>query len=528
MNEVQHTTSGARGAGIRLSDLAREIPGFPDAVGDASVLVYGVKHDSRLVEQGDLFVMRKGEKADGTAFAKAAIERGAVALLALKGTEIDLGVPTVFVDDIQDGLAFASSAIYGHPSFAVDVIGITGTNGKTTTSHLVRRAINGALGGEFAGLIGTVGHSFRDLAIDASHTTPEADETSRVLSLMKARGASHVAMEISSIALTLGRAKALRIRVAAFTNLTQDHLDFHRTMEAYGEAKASLFTDLGPAAAVINVGDPFGRTLIDRIRTQAIRVRATREGAPADIFPSEHASDARGIRGTLQTPVGPVPFSSRLVGAHNLENLVVTFGIAHALELDLLAVSRALAHDVGAPGRLERCDDDSDSFQVLVDYAHTPDALVRVIEALRPLTKGRLFCVFGCGGDRDKTKRGPMGEAASAADLVIVTSDNPRTEDPSEIAAPIVEAVAKSKRSLSEASMLRTSASGFIAELDREKAIQLAVENASEGDVVLLAGKGHEDYQIIGTEKRSFDDRLIAKRFLAARRTSLRSQERSA
>lgn len=522
------TTAGVRGAGIRLSDVAREIPGTPEITGNKDVLVYGVKHDSRLVEKGDLFVMRKGANADGAAFAQAAVDRGACALLAAKGTDLDLGVPIIGVDDVQDGLAFAAAAVYGHPSFAIDVIGITGTNGKTTTSHLVRSAINGAFKSECAGLIGTVGHTFRDLAIDASHTTPEADETARVLAMMKARGATHVAMEVSSIALTLGRARALRIRVAAFTNLTQDHLDFHGTMDAYGEAKALLFTDLGPASAVINVGDPFGAALVARARSQVVRVRAGLEGPAAEIYPIECTIDARGIRGVLHTPVGGVSFSSRLVGAHNLENLVVAFGIAYALELDLRAVAEALAEDVGAPGRLERCDEDGDAFRVLVDYAHTPDALARVIDALRPLTKGRLFCIFGCGGDRDRTKRGPMGEAAAGADLVIVTSDNPRTEDPNEIAKPIVEAVSRAKRSLSDPTMLRTEATGYVAELDREQAIRLAVENASEGDVILLAGKGHEDYQIVGTEKRPFDDRVIAKRFLAARRPRDLSSGRSA
>jgi len=518
MSEASQTTAHVRGAGVRLSDLVREIPGNTDLRGDGAIVVYGVKHDSRLVEPGDLFVMRKGEHADGAAFAKSAVEKGAVALLAPKEIAIDLGVPVISVGDIKDGLAFSSACIYGHPSFAVDVVGITGTNGKTTTSHLVRAAINGALGGEFAGLIGTVGHTFKDIAIDASHTTPEADETARVMALMKSRGASHVAMEVSSIALTLGRARAIRFRVAAFTNLTQDHLDFHQTMSAYGDAKAILFTELGPASCVVNVGDAFGVELAKRARTQVVRVRATMQGEPADIFPKSVTIDARGIRGELQTPLGALSFTSRLIGAHNLENLVVAFGIAHALELDLDLVARSLATDIGAPGRLERCDEDSDGISVLVDYAHTPDALVRVVDALRPLTKGRLFCLFGCGGDRDKTKRGPMGDAASSADIAIVTSDNPRTEDPIEIAKPIVEAVrVKRPRVLSE-SDLATAPQGHYVELDRGKAIALAIQNAQPGDVVLLAGKGHEDYQIIGTEKRVFDDRVIAKAYLAARR----------
>lgn len=497
-----------RDGGLRLDELLRELPGPARVVGDGSVRVRGIHHDSRAVEPGDLFVARKGEKSDGTRFAVDAVRRGAVAVMAASEA-IDVGkqgVPLVVVEDIASALAYAASAVFGHPSFSLEVVGITGTNGKTTTAHLVRAAVDGAIGRPSCGVIGTVGHSFDGWRAPAEHTTPEADEIARVMAAMRTRGATHVAMEVSSHALALGRARAVRFRVAALTNLTQDHLDFHGTMREYAEAKARLFTELGPGAVVLNVDDAFGRELVSRVRAPMVRVSA-RVGADADLAPTRVRIDARGIDATFRTPGGEeIAIASRLVGAHNLENLAVALGVACSLELELPRVAAALSAEPGAPGRLERCDREGDDVTVLVDYAHTPDALARALEALRAVTRGRIWCVFGCGGDRDPTKRGPMGQAVAArADVAVVTNDNPRTEDPRAIADAVVAGV-------------RGAGKEPIVELDRRKAIDLAVRSAAGGDVILVAGKGHEDYQIVGTVKHPFDDRIETRRALDARR----------
>ena len=496
---------------LRLDELSRDLPLHAEIAGDASVRVRGVRHDSRAVEPGDLFVARRGEKVDGARFVRDAVARGAVAVMAARGTldPASAGVPVLLVDDPAVALGFAASAVYGHPSFSLEVVGITGTNGKTTTAHLVRAAVDGALGATLCGVIGTVGHRFGDWSLPAEHTTPEADDIARAMASMRARGATHVAMEVSSHALELGRVRAVHVRVAALTNLTQDHLDFHGSMTAYAAAKARLFTEIGPGAAVLNVDDAFGRELASRVKTPLVRVSARLDaGAAADIAPREVHLEASGTRATVRTPAGDVALSSRLVGAHNLENLLLALGIAHALELDLARAAAALSREPGAPGRFERCDGEGDDVTVLVDYAHTPDALARALDAVRAVGQGRVWCVFGCGGDRDPSKRGPMGEAvARRADVTVVTSDNPRTEDPEAIAGAVVAGV-------------RAAGVEPVVELDRRAAIDLAVRSASRGDAVLIAGKGHEDYQILGMVKHPFDDRIEARRALAARRVA--------
>jgi UDP-N-acetylmuramoyl-L-alanyl-D-glutamate--2,6-diaminopimelate ligase len=498
--------------GMRLGDLARELPMATRVEGDASVRVTGVRHDSRSVEPGELFVARRGETVDGSRFVADAVARGATAVMAAPGSvePAAVSVPILFASEPARGLAFAASAVYGNPSFSLDVVGITGTNGKTTTVHLVRAAVDGALGVASTGTLGTVGHAFGAWSAPAEHTTPEADEIARVLAAMRDRGATHAAMEVSSHALALQRVVAVHFRVAAFTNLTQDHLDFHGSMPAYAEAKAKLFTELGPASAVLNVDDPMGRSLAGRVRAPLVRVSARVHAGPAeaDLAPRVVASDAKGIRATVRTPAGDVTLASRLVGAHNLENLLVALGVAHALELDLGRAAEALSREAGAPGRLERCDSPDDDVVVLVDYAHTPDALGRVLDALRATSPGRLLCVFGCGGDRDPTKRVPMGRAVgSRADVAYVTSDNPRSESPALIAATAADGV-------------RAAGLEPIVELDRATAIDRAVASAAPGDVVLVAGKGHENYQIVGGVKIPFDDRVQARDALVRRRAA--------
>ncbi len=513
----------AAGAGLTLAELARELPVEVRIEGDSSVRVRGVQQDSRRVSAGDLFVARSGAHAHGAAFLPDALARGAVAVLCDPGGAVPSGVPAVRASDVPGALAFAAAAVYGHPSFTLEVVGITGTNGKTTTAHLVRTAIDGALGEPRCGIIGTVGHSYLDLAVEAAHTTPEADELARVLAAMRDRGASHVAMEVSSIALSTGRVRAVRFRVAAFTNLTQDHLDFHGTMESYAAAKAELFTAYAPGVAVVHVDDPFGRDLAKRVRSPLVRVSTRIGGAePADIAPTSLKLTGRGLEASFRTPQGEVLVRSRLIGAHNVENLVVALGVIYALELDVHEASAALAKEPGAPGRLERCEEPEDDVTVLVDYAHTPDALARALDAVRPIAQGRVLCVFGCGGDRDTTKRAPMGKvAAERADVILVTSDNPRGESPEAIAESILEGIRPlGLPSITEA-RLRDTRRGFTVMLDRGQAIHAAVTNARKGDVVLIAGKGHESYQILGADRRAFEDRAHAREALVERRRSV-------
>ncbi len=496
-------------SGLSLDELSRELPMPADVAGDRAVRVRGVRHDSRAVQPGDLFVARRGEKVDGVRFVRDAVGRGATAVMAARGA-IDaqaVAVPVVFVDDPAAALGFAASAVYGHPSFSLEVVGITGTNGKTTTAHLARAAVDGALGAPLCGILGTVGQRFGDWSASAEHTTPEADDLARSMMEMRSRGATHLAMEVSSHALALGRLRGVHVRVAALTNLTQDHLDFHGSMREYAATKERLFTEVGPGAAVLNVDDAFGRDLAGRVRAPLVRVSArTDAGASAEIAPRDVQLEASGTRATVRTPAGDVKLESRLLGAHNLENLLLALGIAHALELDLGRAADALSREPGAPGRLERCDAEGDDVTVLVDYAHTPDALARVLDAVRSVALGRVWCVFGCGGDRDATKRAPMGEAvARRADVSVVTSDNPRTEDPAAIAAQVVAGV-------------RAAGAEPFVELDRRTAIDFAVRSASRGDAILIAGKGHEDYQVLGMVKYPFDDRIEARRALADRR----------
>ena len=517
------------GQGLRLDELLRELPAGSQLSGDGSVRVRGVHQDSRRVSPGDLFVARRGAQADGGSFIEQARERGALAVLTDQGASAPLGLPCIRVADSRVGLALAAAAVYGHPAFGLDIVGITGTNGKTTTAHLVKAAIDGAQGRAACGLIGTVGHSFASLDVPASHTTPEADDLARILASMRDLGATHVAMEVSSIALTSRRVHAIRFRVGAFTNLTQDHLDFHGSMHEYAEAKAALFTSQAPGTAVIHVGDPFGRELVSRVRGPLIRVSAETCAASSDaeIAPASLALSARGIEARLRVPGGEVDLVSPLFGRHNLENLLVAVGIVVALDLDLARALEALRSEPGAPGRLERCESADDDIVVLVDYAHTPDALARVLASVRALSSGRTFAVFGCGGDRDRTKRGPMGEAAAGgSDIAIVTNDNPRTESPAEIARPIVERLRGLGLTEVGIDSLASATRGYVVELDRARAIDAAITAATAGDTVVICGKGHEDYQVVGAQKLPFDDRVHARRSLARRRSSVKTRAR--
>jgi UDP-N-acetylmuramoyl-L-alanyl-D-glutamate--2,6-diaminopimelate ligase len=506
---------------LTLSELAREVSAQCTHGGDTTI--NGVKQDSREVEPGDLFVVRKGASHDGAKYIEQAIAKGAVALFG----EPDLArcgyaLPIVTSSDARSAAAKLASAVYGHPSFALQVLGITGTNGKTTTAHLLRDALDAAVGRSETGILGTVGHRFRDVVFPTKHTTPEADELARVLSSMKELGARYAAIEVSSIALSEKRVEGTRFAAAGFTNFTQDHLDYHGSMQAYGEAKSRLFLELGPGASIINVADPFGNALAEKVSGPCVRVSAV-PGVHADIEVVRASFDLQrfGMQAQIRAFGKDFELHSSLLGAHNLENTVVALGFIHALGLDIERGLSGIAKSLGVPGRLERCDLPGDALKVLVDYAHTPDALERVLSSLRAVSQGsggRLLCVFGCGGDRDPLKRGPMGDAVGRlADIAIVTSDNPRSEDPDAIAVPIVNSLKALGVSKLDGAALGTHSKGFYLEQDRARAIELAVLAARSNDIVLIAGKGHEPYQIIGSEIRNFDDRDHARAALRLR-----------
>ena len=477
--------------------------------GDANVAVSGVRQDSRGVMPGELFAVRPGVKTTGWKFVSEAIARGAVAVMAEDDLSPGrLGVPVLVVRNVRAAIARASAIVYGDPTRSLEVVGITGTNGKTTTSYLVCRALEAT--GARPGLIGTIGYRFEDWSEKAAHTTPESDDVARIAKTMLERGASHLVMEVSSHALAQARVDAVHFRAAAFTNLTQDHLEFHGSMAAYGEAKARLFVELAPEVSIVNVDDPFGRDLARRGQGPLVTVSAV-VGTDADVVPVSAELDFRSTRASVRTPRGSVLLSSKLIGAHNLSNMLMALGVSCALGLDLEKAAAAFS-DAAVPGRLERCDGPGDDLVVLVDYAHTPDALDRVLSALVKLrppesAASRLICVFGCGGDRDPTKRAPMARAVARwADIVVVTNDNPRTEDPDAIVQAILPGLEGTR--------------AVVVELDRARAIADAIQGARSGDVVLIAGKGHETYQIVGDVTQHFDDREQAREALARRRLS--------
>jgi UDP-N-acetylmuramoyl-L-alanyl-D-glutamate--2,6-diaminopimelate ligase len=479
---------------ISLDAIASELGGRGQVRGSSQVCISGLSQDSRKITVGDLFIARKGGSLDGAQFIEQAIANGAAAILVSERDleRVPLGLPALVVEDVQRVLGEVASTVYGHPSFTVEVVGVTGTNGKTTVTHLVAEALNGAAGFATCGVIGTVGAQLGDWSVPTSHTTPEADELTQLLAAMRSRGAGYAAIEVSSHALVQHRVRGVRLQVAALTNLTQDHLDFHGSMQAYRDAKASLFREHAPGVEVLNIDDAFGKQLASERMVPTISVSC--HDRNADVYAERRSVTAAGISADVRVDGRLFSLQSRLVGAHNLENLLMAIGIARALDADLERSVGALSLAGGVPGRLERCDRQPSEPLVLVDYAHTPDALQRALVTCRSLVPGRLTCVFGCGGDRDRTKRPLMGElAARLADVAIITNDNPRSEDPAAIAREIDQG------------------RGYAIELDREKAIDLAIASSGPGDCVLIAGKGHETYQVIGAHTSHFDDREVAR-----------------
>jgi murE/murF fusion protein len=460
-------------------------------IGDVGVAVRAVRSDSRAVAPGDVYVAVRGLRADGHAFVTAAIERGAAAVVVEHPQ--DVAVPQVIVPDGAVALGILIGRALGDPAKAMTLVGITGTNGKTTTTYLVESIL--AAAGCRPGVIGTVEYRWRGeagerITKEAPFTTPTPEVLHETFAAMRAAGTTHVVMEVSSAALAMARLAGVTFQVAAFSNLTQDHLDVHGTMAAYRDAKRRLFADHLDGTAVVNIDDPEGEGMAQAAPGRALRVSA--EGRAADLRIIAQQSTVRGIIARIATPRGELALSAPpLIGHYNVANLALAAGVAEALDLPHDVIARGVAELPGVPGRVERVPNAAD-LDIFVDYAHTPDALHNVLSALRPLTQRRLICVFGCGGDRDPTKRPKMGaEVAQLADLAVVTSDNPRTEDPRAIVEQILAGVPRP----------------FAVDIDRARAIRAAISEAVPGDVVVIAGKGHEDYQVIGTTKHHFDDR---------------------
>ncbi len=497
---------------IRAVDLKDAIPGA-DLRGDGSVPLLGVTHDSRQVDNGFLFAVLRGANVDGRDFVDGAIKKGAVALLV--DEFLDAPVTQIRLPDPRVALGDVAAKVYGDPTAELHLVGITGTNGKTTTVYLVEAALRSA--GLVPGVMTTVEYRVGDKRWSAPHTTPEATVVQSTAKNILDAGATHLVLEASSHGLSLGRLGGCRFEVVAFSNLTQDHLDFHRDMEAYGQAKLKLFTDFKGTRAVVNADDPFSSTIIGAVKEPPLTVSID-PGSFADVKPeSSPVFDINGITAFITYASQRFELKSPLIGPHNLSNLLLTLGICIELGLDPTVACEGLGELGVVPGRLQRVSS-KDGPAVFVDYAHTPDALQRVLAALRPLTKGRLICVFGCGGDRDRTKRPIMGRAVGEqADIAMVTSDNPRTEEPKSILDMIVPGVEESGlKKVTES--LGTASSGTVTIIDRKEAIETAIRFADPSDTILIAGKGHEDYQILGTEKIHFDDREVAAEALASLR----------
>jgi UDP-N-acetylmuramoyl-L-alanyl-D-glutamate--2,6-diaminopimelate ligase len=504
-----------------LSHLLDGIDGARLATGTADLHIQEVRDDSRAVGPGDLFVAVPGSKVDGAKFVDDAVAKGAAVVVG-QSRELEARLAGkaafVLVPSARQALGVLAANRFG-AARTLSLTAVTGTNGKTTTTYLIEAML--AAAGRRPGVIGTVGYRFGGRERPAALTTPGALELHALLAEMKQSGATDVVMEASSIALEQGRLAGCRYQVAALTNVTQDHLDYHGTMDRYFEAKTILFRELlasGAGVAVVFADDEQGVAMRKWVRGPVLTLSRSDHGA--DVVVLERKLGADGTRLRLGTPVGSLDITSPLVGDFNVANILTAVGIGQGHGLPAAAMAAGIARLRGVPGRLESVANEAGVLCV-VDYSHTPDALERALEVLRPLTKGRLICVFGCGGDRDRSKRPLMGKAAaSRADLVIVTSDNPRTEQPQSIVDMILEGVHETGKPERSAAELAQGQTGYHVEVDRAAAISLAVGLARVGDVVLLAGKGHEDYQIIGTRKIHFDDREIAAAAFAARRSA--------
>ncbi|HEU4388228.1 MAG TPA: UDP-N-acetylmuramoyl-L-alanyl-D-glutamate--2,6-diaminopimelate ligase [Blastocatellia bacterium] len=491
---------------MKLSDLANQIAATATA-GELNVDAADVTHDSRECLAGWIFVAIRGDSSDGHSFIRQAVERGAVAVISERQEPERAAPAWIQVRDARAALATAAAVLHGWPARSLKLVGVTGTNGKTTTAHLIDSIIRSAEG--TSAIIGTIRHRVGQRVVEAQHTTPEASTTQRLLAEAVAAGCRSAVMEVSSHSIELHRADALGFEAAVFTNLTRDHLDYHRTMENYFAAKRKLFDGtLGsaPKSSIINSDDEYGRRLA-KMSTGNLTTYGLSESA--DVRTRSFDLAASGLRFVAETPAGKVEIESRLVGRPHVYNILAAVGAGLALGFEPGGIQEGIAKCTAVPGRFERVvlnGAGDPGFAVVVDYAHTDDALKNVLQTARELVRepGRLITVFGCGGNRDRTKRAPMGEtAARLSDIIFVTSDNPRGENPVAIINDI------------EIGLMRTGRP-YLKLPDRRQAIFRAMKEARPGDIVVIAGKGHETYQVIGDQKQHFDDREVAREALSS------------
>jgi len=487
---------------MKLHDLVASLHDF-QAMPTVNPQVTSIEMDSRLVSNGSLFVCIKGYTVDGHDYVAQAVANGAVAIVAQDDIELD--VPVIKVRDTMRALAILANTFYDNPTAKMQMIGITGTNGKTSVSHLIAQIMQKA--GKNTGIIGTLGMKINDKTFPTKNTTPDSLTLQKMFTQMLAQAVTTTVMEVSSHALHIGRIHGSQYDIAVFTNLTQDHLDYHKTMDAYRQAKSLLFSQLGnayngqrPKYAILNVDDAATTEYI--AATQGIVITYGINNV-ADIMACDIKTSSNGTEFTLVTTLGKKRIQMGLVGKFNIYNILATIGATLAAGLTLDFIASAVSDLKGVPGRFELVNAGQD-FNVIVDYAHTPDSLENVLKTIKEFTEGQIYCIVGCGGDRDKTKRPIMAKIASSlADFAIFTSDNPRTEDPATILAHM---------------QAGTKQNNHQAIIDRKAAIEFAIGKAKPGDVVLIAGKGHENYQIIGEKVLDFDDRIMAQNAIARKR----------
>jgi UDP-N-acetylmuramoyl-L-alanyl-D-glutamate--2,6-diaminopimelate ligase len=507
---------------MRLEDLLAEAE-VQRVLGDRRIAVKGLTYDSRQVKPGDLFFSIARDEAQARAHVHDALRRGAHALVVRRWTDEYMPAATV-VESVKPRylMGLAASRFYNVPSRRLNLIGITGTSGKTTTAYLVQSILEAA---ELScGIIGTIGSFLGGHKLYGGLTTPESLDFERTLALMEQAGAQAVAAEISSIGLEEGRVDQLNFRACVFTNLGRDHLDYHPTVEKYFAAKLKLFTELLPRSvsaekvAVVRGDDPYGARVLEAVKGHKISFGMA---SRLDVHPANFEIGMNGISATIVAPGRRFEIYSPLLGEINLLNILGASAVSVALGIESDAVVEGVRRCSGAPGRLEAVTGPP-GVQVLVDYAHKPDALNAVLETLRRLGPRRLICVFGCGGDRDRGKRPIMGKiAGSLADVAILTSDNPRNEPPMTIIAEVEAGLLAAALKRIDEDVARVSR-GYLVEPDRRAAIALALRVSGPGDIVVIAGKGHEDYQLVGGQRLPFDDRVVVHELLSAMKQAAR------
>ncbi len=484
---------------FQLHELMSGLPGLL-ATGD-SATVTGLACDSRKLVSGDLFFALPGSACDGQDYIAAALEAGAVALVVNHPPATDYGVPVVVADNVRLAMALIAQRFYGDPTADLLVIGVTGTNGKTTTTYLLESILKTA--GYRPAIFGTVDYRFSGKQIPASHTTPESLDLLRLIAEFRAEGADALVLEVSSHALDQYRVDGIHFDVAIFTNLTPEHLDYHLNMDAYFASKARLFELLPARRAVINLDDSHGIWLKEK-HPAALGFSRTQQ---TDIWLPQLESNAQGVQGVVSLEGEVLNLKSSLVGDFNVSNLLGAVGAAYVAGIEPATIEKGLSAAPQVPGRLEQIENEL-AVLALVDYAHTSDALTQVLTALAGIPARRRFTLIGCGGDRDQKKRPLMAAAAVAAsDLVVLTSDNPRTEDPLLILEQMRQGALEAAGVELTLKQAAAGATGFVVIPERRAAIEFAASQVAQGDLLLVAGKGHEDYQILGTTKVHFDDR---------------------